>query len=68
VARISRLEGDYDLFEKMPDGGLLWRRSVTGRENAIRALIELAAKTENEVCVMHLLTQSVVATLNVPKS
>jgi hypothetical protein len=61
------VQREYDLFEKMPDGSLVWRKAVSGHENAIRALIELAAETENEVCVMHLPTQSIVATLNVPK-
>jgi hypothetical protein len=62
------MEREYDLFEKMSDGQLLWRSSVFGHEKAIQALKELATKTKNEVCVMHLPTKSVVATMNVPKT
>jgi len=62
------MEREYDLFEKMPDGSLLWKTSVHGHENAIRALKELASKTRNEVRVMHLLTQALIATMNVPES
>jgi predicted CoA-binding protein len=58
----------YDKFEKMPDGSMLWRQTVTGHEEAIRVSKELSAKTVNEVCVMHLATKSVVATMNTPQS
>jgi hypothetical protein len=61
------VEREYDLFEKMPDGHLLWRSSVLGQENAIHALKELAAKTNNDVRVMHLQSQAVIATMNTPK-
>jgi hypothetical protein len=58
----------YDIFEKYPDGSLMWITSIAGHENAIRRLRELAASTPNECCVMHLPTQAVIATLNASKS
>jgi hypothetical protein len=62
------VERDYDLFELMPDNMLLWRQKITGHANAIRVLKEIAAKTTNEVRVMHLPTKAVVATMDAPAS
>ena len=58
------MERQYDLFEQFPNGDVLWRMTVTGHENAIQQLRELAATTYNEVRVVHLPTQSVIAVLN----
>jgi hypothetical protein len=62
------MDRDYDLFEVFPDGALIWRDSVTGHENAIRRLKELAGLTPNEVRMMHILTNSLIAVLNKHKS
>jgi hypothetical protein len=37
------MERTYDIFEKMPDGSLLWRGAVPGHETAIHKLQEFAA-------------------------
>jgi len=58
------MEREYDLFEQFPNGDVLWRMTVIGHENAIQQLRELAATTYNEVRVVHLPTQSVIAVLN----
>jgi hypothetical protein len=58
------MERCYDIFEKMPDGSMVWRGVVTGYENAIAALKELATETSNELHLLHLSTHSVVATIN----
>jgi hypothetical protein len=55
---------EYDLFEQFPNGDVLWRMTVIGHENAIQQLRELAATTYNEVRVVHLPTQSVIAVMN----
>ena len=55
---------EYDLFEQFPNGDVLWRTTVIGHENAIQQLRELAATTYNEVRVVHLPTQAVIAVLN----
>jgi hypothetical protein len=59
------MERSYDIFEVMPDGAPLWRTAVVGHENAIAELKKLAAKTNNEVRVVHLETKAVIAVMNV---
>jgi hypothetical protein len=58
------MEWQYDLFEQFPNGEVLWRMAVTGHENAIQQLRELAATTSNEVRIVHLPTQAVIAVMN----
>jgi hypothetical protein len=58
------MEREYDLFEHFSNGDVLWRMTVNGHENAIQQLKKLAATTSNEVRVVHLPTQSVVAVMN----
>jgi hypothetical protein len=60
----AALDREYDLFEKFPDGSIVWRSSVVGHEKAIRALKELASKTSNECCVMYTPTKSLIAIMN----
>jgi hypothetical protein len=62
------MDRTYDLFEKYPDGTMMWKDSISGHEIAIRKLQELAAKTLNECCLMHLATNSVIARMNASKS
>jgi hypothetical protein len=57
------LERDCDLFEEKDDN-LLWRGTLTGRENALVRLKELAAGPTNEVCVMHIPTKLIIAKIN----
>ena len=54
----------YDIFEQAPDGTVLWRCAVTGREATLNVLKKLAAETTNELRAMHLATNSVLATVN----
>ena len=58
------MEREYDLFEHFSKGDLLWRMTVNGHENAIQQLKKLAATTSNELRVVHLVTQSVIAVMN----
>jgi hypothetical protein len=58
----------YDLFEVFPDGSPLWHGAVADHEVAISKLEELSAKTTNEVRVMDLRTNAVIAALNTPQS
>jgi hypothetical protein len=60
------VDRNYDLFEILPDGSPIWKCAVAGHENAVQQLRELAAKTNNEVRIMHLPSQTVIAVLNVP--
>jgi hypothetical protein len=54
----------YDIFERQPDGKLLWKSSVQGHEAAVSKLRELASGSPNEWQLIHVPTQSLVATMN----
>lgn len=58
------MDHQYDLFEIYPDGSPIWRDVVAGKEKAILKLRELYAKTPNEVRLIHLPTNSIVAAMN----
>jgi hypothetical protein len=64
----AALDRDYDLFEVLPDGALIWRETVPGHQNAIKRLVELSKQTSNEVRVMHVLSKTLIASLNKPKT
>ena len=56
---------EYDLFEKFPDGSVLWRGCVAGLEHAITKLKQLAALSPNEHFARHTPTNAIVARVNV---
>jgi hypothetical protein len=58
---------DYDLFEILPDGSPIWKELVSGLAEAIRKLEELGKETKNEVRLMHVPTNTVIATVNTPE-
>ena len=58
------MEREYDLFEHLPNGDLLWRMRVSGHENAIQQLRELAVTTSHEVRIIHWPTLAVIAVMN----
>lgn len=62
------MEREYDIFEVFPDGSPLWRGAVSGHENAVDKLRELAATTKNEVRIMHMSSNTLIAAMNIPKS
>ena len=62
----SLVDRSYDLFEILPDGSPLWKCAVAGHENAVQQLRELAKHTDNEVRIMHLATNTLIAVLNAP--
>ena len=55
------MERDYDLFEVLADGAPVWRQMAAGRENALQKLRELSEQTSNEIRVMHVLTNTLIA-------
>ena len=59
---------EYDLFEILSDGAVLWRQTAAGRENALRKLGELSKRTSNEVRVMHVLSNTVIASTKGPRA
>ena len=58
------VDRNYDLFEILPDGSPLWRCAVAGHEDALQQLRELAKHTDNEVRIMHLASNTIIAVLN----
>jgi hypothetical protein len=59
---------EYDLFEVLSDGAVLWRQMAAGRKNALRKLGELSKRTSNEVRVMHVLSNTVIASTKGPSA
>ena len=61
------VDRDYDLFEKFPDGSVVWRDFVPGLENALARLKELSKLSPNEHFAMHMPSKAIVTRVNVPK-
>jgi hypothetical protein len=55
---------EYDAFEVLPDGSLIWKATITGHEDAIKKLKEVAKDNTNEFRLMHLPSKTVIATIN----
>jgi hypothetical protein len=64
----SGVNPEYDLFEKFPDGSVLWKGCVAGLENAIAKLKHEASLSPNEHFARHSPTNTIVARLNVSES
>jgi len=62
------MERTYDLFEVESDGAVKWRCAITGHEQAIKKLQELAQNTLNELRVMHIPSHSIIAVINDSKA
>jgi hypothetical protein len=60
------LTKSYDIFEIFPDGTVSWRGTAFDQEDALSKLEALAALTKNEVRVMHLNSNEIVAKINAP--
>jgi hypothetical protein len=59
---------DYDIFEILPDGAPIWKELVSGHEEAIRKLQELGNQTKNEVRLMHVSSNTIIAAVNTPET
>jgi hypothetical protein len=62
------MEREYDLFEVLPDGAPMWRQTAAGRENALRKLTELSKQTSHEIRVMHVLSNTLIASTKEPRA
>jgi hypothetical protein len=62
------VDRNYDIFEKFPDGSVLWRAFVPGLENAQKKLQELATLSPNEHFAMHTPSKDIVGRVNAPKA
>jgi len=54
----------YDAFEVLPDGTLMWKATVTGHEDAVKKLEQLAKDNPNEFRLMRIPSKTVIATIN----
>ena len=61
------MQRDYDLFEVLPDGAPLWRQTAAGRENVLRKLAELSKHRSREIRVMHILSNTLIASTITPR-
>lgn len=66
TTRGEQADRNYDIFERLPGGGLCWRGLVAGSQNAIAKLTELAQGTPNELFACELRTNTTIARMNVP--
>lgn len=62
------MDRTYDIFEIHPDRTPIWKGAVTGHEEVVRKLHELSGKIRNELRMMHVPTQTLIAVVNPPKS
>jgi hypothetical protein len=54
----------YDAFEVLPDGSLIWKATIEGREDVVKQLKQVAKDSPNEFRLMHIPTKTVIATIN----
>ncbi len=52
---------EYDIFEKLSDGRVVWRAFVRGLEAARARVAELAGRSKHEFFAMDMLTKNVAA-------
>lgn len=62
------MDRQYDLFQVLPDGTLLWREAVVGHRAAIEKLEHLALLESCEFQLLHLPEKTVIATTNARKT
>lgn len=66
AATSKRSVQSFDIFERLPGGGVLWRGLASGEDNAATKLSELAKGTANELFACDLQTKRTIATTNSP--
>jgi hypothetical protein len=62
------MDREYDIFEKLPDGSILWRTVIKGLENALARLKELGAVSPNEHFAIHTPSNVIIARVNEPEA
>jgi hypothetical protein len=61
------MDREYDLFEKFPDGSVLWRAFIPGIDNVLSKLKELGRLSPNEHFAMHTPSKTIVGRVNAPE-
>jgi hypothetical protein len=59
------VDREYDIFEKFPDGSVMWCAFVRGLENADCRLKQLGADSPNEYFAIHTPSREIVGRVNV---
>jgi hypothetical protein len=58
------MNSKYDIFEKSPDGELLWLGMAASMQEVRRKLAEFGTSTKNELCAIDVMTNETVACAN----
>jgi hypothetical protein len=58
------MDREYDAFEVLPDGTLMWKATIKGHLDAVEKLQQVAKGSPNEFRLMHVRTKTVIATIN----
>jgi hypothetical protein len=58
-------DSSFDIFERLPGGGVIWRGVVSGEDNAAAKLSELGQTTANELFACHLRTRMTIGRASV---
>jgi hypothetical protein len=63
------MDREYDIFERLPDGKVLWHEVNRGHERAVERLKQLAAasQSKNEFFAIHVPTKAIIAVINAKK-
>jgi hypothetical protein len=56
---------EYDIFEKLSDGSVIWRDFVQGLEPARAKVGQLAKRSKNEFFAIHTPTKDIAVRVNV---
>jgi hypothetical protein len=62
------MDRQYDIFEKLPDGSLVWRTFVPGLDKALATLEKFSKASPNEFFAIHTPTKETVGRVNVPSA
>lgn len=62
------VDRDYDIFERFPDGTVVWRDFVNGLEAARAKLDLLGGRCANEFFAMYVPTKEITARVNFAQS
>jgi hypothetical protein len=62
---VFAMNREYDIFERLPDGSVVWRAFVQGLEPARSKLGALASSSKNEFFAIHTPTKDIVVRVNV---
>jgi hypothetical protein len=55
---------EYDAFEVLPNGVMIWKTKIVGQGDAVKKLKEVAKDNANEFRLVHIPTKIVIATIN----